>query len=226
MTTNSLKYLLICTVLALIAATPNRGSAQTTSKDDVNYITKSEIENPKTGWLTGREAGIHEFSILGGYAFDSFELWGKTPNATLGQLAFGYNRKFLRLGEQVVEYRVELNIFSKITYPEFSPSEERASLSGFGLAPLGFRINFRQSKPVQPFLGTSAGFMYLDGPFPDERGKKFNFTLRTGGGVEFMVHARYSLSFGYTYYHLSNGDNGQVNPGIDSGFLFASFTVF
>lgn len=200
--------------------------AQNASKNETSSQNELSIKKPKLEWLTTAERHIHEFSILAGYAFDSFTLWGKTPDATLGQFSFGYNRKFLRLGEQLMEYRLELNVFSKITYPEFEPSQERASLSGFGLAPLGLRINFRQSQAVQPFLGTSGGFMYLDGPFPDERGKKFNYTFRTGIGVEILVNSGSSLSLGYTYYHLSNGDSGQVNPGIDSGFLFASFTFF
>lgn len=188
-------------------------------------------DKPKTSikiseWLDGSERHIHEFSILGGYAFDSFKLWGKTPNATIGQLGFGYNRKFFRFGEQLLEYRFEFNAFSKVTYPDFSPETRRSSLSGFGVSPLGLRLNFRESQTVQPFLGTAAGFLYLDGPFPDERGKKFNYTFRTGAGIEFLIHRGSSISIGYTYMHLSNGDSGEINPGIDSGFIFASLTFF
>lgn len=192
------------------------------------YAQEAAVEqtSAKVEWISGKNSGAHEFSILGGYAFDSFKLWGKTPNATLGQIAFGYNRKMLRLGQQMLEYRMEISIFSRITYPEFEPGRERVSLSGFGFAPLGFRMNFRQEDTVQPFLGSTLGFMYLEGPFPDERGKKFNYTLRAGGGIEFLILSRSSLSLGYTFFHLSNGDSGQVNPGIDSSFFFASLTFF
>lgn len=195
-----------------------------------NTTKQSQERQPNSSknlqWLRGSAPNIHEFSILGGYAFDSFVLWGKTPNATLGQLGVGYNRKFLRFGDQVVEYRLELTAFSKLTYPEFAPERERSSLSGFGMSPVGMRINFRQSHGLQPFLGATGGFIYLNGPFPDERGEKFNFTLRGGFGLELIIGQASSLSLGYNYMHLSNGNNGEVNPGVDSGFLFASLTFF
>lgn len=221
-----MRFILIVIALFISLAIANAGFAQ--SRQDAVVSHQKEKANSKTRlqWLKAAEHRVHELSLLGGYGFNSFELWGKTPDATLGQLGIGYNRKLFKLGEQVLEYRMELNVLSKITYPEFAPQQGRRSLSGFGLTPFGIRLNFRQSKSVQPFLGTSGGFMYLDGPFPDERGEKFNYTFRAGLGLEFMVNTGSSFSIGYTYFHISNGDNGEVNPGIDSGFLFASFTFF
>lgn len=212
--------------LLLFLCLSGRVQAQPRQADQAAQKDKPKTSMKKSGWLDDSEQHIHEFSILGGYAFNSFELWGKTPNATIGQLGFGYNRKFYRFGEQLIEYRLEFNAFSKVTYPNFSPETQRSSLSGFGLSPLGLRLNFRESQTVQPFLGTAVGFLYLDGPFPDERGKKFNYTFRTGAGIEFLINRGSSISIGYTYMHLSNGDSGEINPGIDSGFIFASLTFF
>lgn len=177
-------------------------------------------------WLGGSYQGVNEFSFWGGYAFDSFRLWGKTPDATIGQLGLGYNRKFLKIGNQLFKYRFSLNLFSKITYPEFEPSRNRASLSGFGITPLGLRINFVSDKQLQPFVDFSGGMIVFDEPFPDSRGKKFNYTLGLGGGLEYMVNSGASLSFGYRYFHISNGERGQVNPGIDSSFFFFALTIF
>jgi len=221
-----LRFILVTIAFCISLAVAETGSAQSRQEADVSHQKEKVSPKTKVQWLKASEHPIHEFSLLGGYGINSFKLWGKTPDATLGQLGIGYNRKLFKLGEQVLEYRMELNVFSKITYPEFEPRQERTSLSGFGLTPLGLRINFRQSETVQPFLGTSGGFMYLDGPFPDERGEKFNYTLRAGLGLEFMINTGSSFSIGYTYFHISNGDNGEVNPGIDSGFLFASLTFF
>lgn len=184
------------------------------------------IEESGLEWYTVNEAHVHELSLWGGYAFDSFRLWGKTADATLGQMGLGYNRKLFRLGEQLLEYRLELNLYSRITYPEFEPERKRMSLSGYGIVPLGLRVNFRQSRQLQPFIGTSGGFMYLNDPFPDERGKNFNYTFTAGAGLEILLGSNTSLSLGYKYYHLSNGESGEVNPGVDSAFFFGSLTLF
>lgn len=187
---------------------------------------KTESEALHSTWIHFSDKDAHEFTLWGGYAFDSFRLWGKTPDATIGQLGLGYNRKFLKLGNQLIKYRFTLNLFSKVTYPEFEPDRDRASLSGFGISPLGFRINFNQKQLLQPFIDTSGGMLVFNDPFPDMRGKKFNYTLGLGGGVEYLLNSNSSLSFGYKYYHISNGERGQVNPGIDSSFFYLAFTIF
>ncbi|MGK7370907.1 MAG: acyloxyacyl hydrolase [Candidatus Halalkalibacterium sp. M3_1C_030] len=180
----------------------------------------------RANWIHYSDENAHEFTVWGGYAFDSFRLWGKTPDATIGQLGLGYNRKFLKVGNQLIKYRFTLNLFSKVTYPEFQPGRNRTSLSGFGITPLGFRVNFIQNKLLQPFIDTSGGMIVFNGPFPDSRGKKFNYTLGLGGGIEYLLNSNTSLSFGYKYFHISNGERGQVNPGIDSSFFFLAFTIF
>lgn len=177
-------------------------------------------------WLSISEPHVHELSIWGGYAFDSFKLWGKTPDATLGQLGLGYNLRFLRIGNQLFRYRFTINLFSKITYPEFEQERNRTSLSGFGLTPLGLRINFLRNRELQPFFDAAGGLIVFNEPFPDFRGKKFNYTLGLGGGIEVLINSRSSLSLGYKYLHLSNGESGQVNPGVDSGFFYLALTLF
>lgn len=211
--------------ILILIALPNLGFGQNYRLQKTG-IKKNVTEESRLDWYTVKEANVHELSIWGGYAFDSFRLWGKTADATLGQMGLGYNRKIFRLGEQVLEYRLELNLYSKITYPEFEPERERMTISGYGIVPLGLRVNFRQSRPLQPFIGTSGGFMYLNDPFPDERGKNFNYTFTAGTGLEILLSSSSSLSLGYKYYHLSNGESGEINPGVDSAFFFGSLTFF
>lgn len=212
--------------LTLLLLFSNAVFAQSGPKNSPNESISNDTSEASVEWLTFSDSHVHEFSIWGGYAFDSFKLWGKTPDATLGQLGLGYNRRFLRIGNQVFRYRFSVNLFSKITYPEFEESRNRASLSGFGLSPLGLRINFLQNRDLQPFLDAAGGIIVFNDPFPDVRGKKFNYTLGIGGGMEILLNSQSSLSLGYKYLHLSNGESGQVNPGVDSGFFFLALTLF
>ena len=200
--------------------------AQSGHERSLKNSTATETAETNIEWLSVSEPHVHEVSFWGGYAFDSFKLWGKTPDATLGQLGLGYNRRFLRIGNQLFRYRFTINLFSKITYPEFEQERNRTSLSGFGLTPLGLRINFLQNRKLQPFFDTAGGLIVFNEPFPDFRGKKFNYTLGLGGGIEVLINSHSSLSLGYKYLHLSNGESGQVNPGVDSGFFFLALTLF
>ncbi|MDX1618301.1 MAG: acyloxyacyl hydrolase [Balneolaceae bacterium] len=173
------------------------------------------------------EPGIHEFQVWGGYSFFSSNgVWGKTPDSQLGIMGLRYNRKWFRLENNTLEYSLDFNLFAKYVYPEYTRTRERTSLSGVGLAPAGFQFNFNSDKTLQPFLKASGGFLYLSRPFPDDRGIQFNFTLELGGGLEYVMSRHSSFTFGYKYHHMSNGEIGVINPGVDSNMFYVGVTIF
>jgi opacity protein-like surface antigen len=178
--------------------------------------------------VTSRERFInpHEFMVWVGLAFDSFALWGKTPDTRNQSLGIGYNRKLGIIHNIIIEYNMRIDLYSNYSYPDFDSNGQRSSLSGLGLSPLGFQLNFLSSQNVQPFINTSAGVIFLENPFPDFRGSKLNFTLSAGGGVEIRLSGSVSLSAGIKYHHLSNGGRGQVNPGVDSTIYYTAITFF
>lgn len=214
-----LKYLLPAFLLIAGTAFLQTAEAQN-KKEDVNSGLNLE-------WISKDTPDLHEFSILGGYSFSSTNgFWGKMPKATLSIFALRYNRKLFYVQKNnLLEYTVELNISANYYNPgiqDISPG----SFTGFGITPLGFQYNWRKNKPIQPFLKSSTGFLYLDNPFPDSRGIKFNFVLEVGTGVEFMLTEYSSFTVGYKYHHMSNGEIGQVNPGVDSNIFYGALTFF
>jgi opacity protein-like surface antigen len=130
-----------------------------------------------------------------------------------------YNAKHL------LEYTAEANVAANYTLTN-TIRYQAGSYSGIGIAPLGFQFNLNQHSIVQPFIKSSTGFMYFKKPFPDNRGVQFNFTLELGAGVEIMVLDNLSLSVGYKYHHMSNGQLGEINPGVDSNIFYTGFTIF
>lgn len=188
------------------------------STDTVKQSTNNTFLSKKDG------IPLYELSVWGGYAFNSLTLWGKTTDATLGTLGFSVKRKFLKLYDTVTEYSASLSFYARYTYPEYKIGRKRTSLSGFGITPINLQTNFLNSKNIQPFLNTAVGLMFLEKPFPDIRGEKVNFTFSLGTGIEFMVARNASLTIGYKYLHLSNGELGEVNPGIDSSLFYSSVT--
>jgi opacity protein-like surface antigen len=96
---------------------------------------------------------------------------------------------------------------------------------GLGASPVGLRVNFRATTPVQPFVAGSAGILYFSDRVPDPRGKHTNFTVDFGGGVQFILTSGFTLTLGYRYHHLSNGFRGEINPGIDAHLLYLGATI-
>lgn len=190
--------------------------------------TKVQHQKPqkKVVWIGAGATHINEFSMWAGYAFNSFELWGKTPEATLGLFGVRYNRKILNIYNITLEYSLDINLYAHYTYPEFTRERQKNSITGAGFSPIGLQFNFLNRSRLQPFLKTSGGFMFLSHPFPDWRGERVNFTFGVGGGLEYMMTSFASLTLGYRYFHLSNGETGLVNPGIDSSFFYCGITLF
>lgn len=178
-------------------------------------------------WADNQQYDLHEFNFLGGYSFHSTRgFWGKIPNASLSIFTLRYNRKLFVFDEQhLLEYVGEINMSANYDVQE-SYQYKSGSFKGHGITPVGLQFNFNTKNVVQPFFKSSTGYMYFTEPFPDERGVKFNFTLELGTGLEFVVGQNLSLSVGYKYHHMSNGQIGKINPGVDSNVFYTGITVF
>lgn len=195
-----------------------------------NKTSKKETDNSfidRFKWVPNQRTDIHEINFVGGYSFNSTRgFWGKIPNAKLKIFILRYNRKLLVFDKRhLIEYVGEINISANYNIPS-NNEYQSDSFTGYGLTPLGFQFNFNQNKTVQPFLKSSTGFMYFNKPFPDDRGVKFNFTLEFGTGLEFIITQNISFTVGYKYHHMSNGQFGQINPGVDSNVFYTGITIF
>ena len=178
------------------------------------------------------KTGANEFGVWGGVSPFSSTLLGQTEDVRLGVVGLRYSRR-LAEGEAVAfKYTLDAVPFLLMSFPRFELSpggvvrRTRDTAYGAGLHPVGFQLNFRPRKRVQPFLGTSGGFIYFADPVPDARGKSFNFTFDVGGGVQLINPGGRALTFGYKYHHLSNAYRGLINPGFDSNLFYFGYSVF
>jgi len=217
------KFKILIFFLCLASLSFASGKLQASPQSDSTYVMKKKGK-PVHMIHTSRRH-LNEFSFWFGYSYDSMRFWGKTRNTTLESYGAQYNRKFLEFYGHDVKYTFRF-IYSKYNYPEYKVGHPRNTLTGFGISPLGFQINFKNNNAIQPFLNSSGGIMILNGPFPDWRGKKFNFTFSAGAGLEFIFSNSVSWSVGVKFHHLSNFQRGQINPGVDSGLFYSSITIF
>ena len=128
-------------------------------------------------------------------------------------------------------YTADLVPLARVTIPEGTPPAARSpgvrsvtesglQTWGMGVYPLGLRIGFRPSSPLRPFVAGHTGLVHLFDAMPDERGRRLNFAVGVGAGVEIVLPRHTTLTLGYRYHHLSNGFRGRINPGLDANLLY------
>lgn len=183
------------------------------------------------------EAGKNELSVWGGFSPDSSTIitgTGRTEDARFGLVAVRYARRFNNNNKVNLKYTLDLVPAAILSNPDFrfvqtSPNtfridETRRTSYAFGIIPVGLQINFRPRKKFQPFVEGSGGFVYFNKQIPNDSGGKFTFTADVGAGAEFVLKNARSVTVGYKYFHLSNGNRGIQNPGIDNNLIYVGYT--
>lgn len=184
------------------------------------------------------ELGKNEFTAWGGFSPDSntfVKAVGRTEDARFGIVAFRYSRRFNNSDKYNLKYTADVVPAAFLNYPDVEivggPTglpigfrSTRPTRYAFGAAPLGLQVNFRPRKKVQPFLGASGGMLYFSKRTPNFTGTRFAYTADIGGGLEFRLKNKKSLTLGYKYYHISNGGRGIENPGFDNNLLYIGYT--
>jgi len=179
----------------------------------------------------GMERAANEYGVWGGASFGSPTLIGTTERVRLGLVAFRYARVLARGENLALKYTLDALPVASMSFPAFETTagvtrEVRRTITGAGLSPVGFQLNFRRRERVQPFAQASGGFLYFGERVPDVRGAQFNFTGDFGGGVQWKTGARRAWTVGYRYQHVSNGYRADVNPGFDSNLFYVGFSIF
>jgi len=95
----------------------------------------------------------------------------------------------------------------------------RRWVTGVGMSPAGFQLNFLPRRKVQPFLIGHGGYMYSSQPIPIDSAGSFNFTFDIGAGFELYRAKARSIRAEYRYHHISNDNTARYNPGIDNGVI-------
>lgn len=181
------------------------------------------------------ETGKNELSIWGGISPDSSTVikgTGRTEDARLGIAGLRYARRFNNNDTVNLKYTADVVPMAILSVPEFplTPAgavpltDDRRTVYGFGIAPVGLQMNFRPRKRLQPFVGASGGLMYFNKRIPNDFGDRFSFTADVGAGVEYRLRNGRAVNFGYKFYHISNGGLGSNNPGIDNNLFYVGYT--
>jgi hypothetical protein len=214
-------------VLALLLAACATAGAQ----ELASLSEPEEASGARQRGVYGMERAANEYGVWGGGSFSSPTVIGKTERTRLGLVAFRYARVLARGENMALKYTLDAVPVAALSFPSFEATgtglrEVRKTITGAGLSPVGFQLNFRRRERVQPFAQASGGFLYFGERVPDARGAQFNFTGDFGGGVQWKTGARRAWTVGYRYQHVSNGYRADANPGFDSNLFYVGFSIF
>ena len=213
-------FFLLTTSLSIAAQTSANRSSTSTA--------------PSQSTSEGIQKRDNEWGVWGGISFDAPTLIGKTPSARFGNIGLRYGRVLAASKSVAFEWTIDaipLAILSneRLFVVSSSPlviGSTRKSVYGAGAAPIGLKFNFRRNRRVQPFGQATGGFLYFSEQVPVTNASQFNFTFDFSGGVQIVNSNRRSFTVGYKYHHISNGNTGTFNPGVDVQMIFAGFSVF
>lgn len=187
------------------------------------------------GGVYGFERAATELGFWGGGSLSGTAATGTTEQTRLGLFAFRYARVVSRGESLAFKYTLDVP-FAQMSLPPTQtqgaqpdgPAQlvERRTITGAGLSPVGFQLNFRRRERVQPFVQASGGFLYFGERVPDREGAQLNFTTDFGGGVQWKAGSRRAWTVGYRFHHVSGGYRAGVNPGFDSNLFYAGFSIF
>lgn len=97
---------------------------------------------------------------------------------------------------------------------------------GFGVSPLGQKVNFLPRNRLQPYAALNAGFVAFTKTIPSDSATMFNFSFEFGGGVEWNTRPGRAWSVDYRLHHISNANRGVSNPGVDNGTFRVAYSFW
>lgn len=170
--------------------------------------------------------GQTNFSIWGGYSFNSVKFLGKTANSQTQVLALGFQKQLKSYpNNKTIWYTTDIIPYIYYNYPKRDEGNRMVNRSGFGISPIGFLLTDTTPNQFSPFLRTSGGLIYMESNFPTDDARKLNFTFDITFGGSYRLNSAAIISFGYKFHHISNAETGEENPGLDSNFLFIKFSI-
>jgi hypothetical protein len=184
----------------------------------------------------------NEFAVWGAFAPDIPRLFSGSRRSTFGEVGLRYSRRIATTENLALKYQIDLIPLAVINYRverlvQLSPgvltyNRDRETVYAAGVTPVNFQLNFRRRNKIQPFLTAEAGLLIFGKKIPDDRsplrpnqvGRRLNFTLAGGGGVEFLTDDARSYTVGFKFHHISNSSTGNINPGFDQNLFYFGYT--
>ena len=216
-------------------------SVSFTQEDSAENLVQPAVPDEESWKL---ERGSKEMSFEFGYApmqptFLSGDEEYDTKGRRLALGSFRWGRVIGTAKGVTYEYLFEAMpiayaIKNEVTNPYYKPDGKtgvptytmRENTYGAAIHPAGFRFVFLPHRRLKPFVQTSAGFIFSRRPIPVPESPSYNFSGDFGGGLMYSLDKNRTVNFGYRYFHISNMNIGEINPGYNANVFYISYSSF
>lgn len=229
--------------LAQAQVSPNDNNQLIQTAKSTGLTKKSQNESANESAIaqqpTEYSNTANEIGFWGGTSTVHKDLSGPSAGGNFQMFGFRYSHRIVDGKSVKLRYTLDAMPVAVLNYPRELPFptagggveivRDRKTVYGFGIAPGGLQVNFRNRKKYQPFIGGAVGIMYFTQVTPDFRtplqprqtGAKINYTADFGAGLEIGLKNNRNFFVGYKYHHLSNLYTGNINVGFNSNFVYA-----
>lgn len=165
------------------------------------------------------------YGIWASHAPSSMSRFAKMANTSSTYFGLQFSHSTLSISGGEASLISEIVLLGYVRYPKDGINGSRDWRMGIGVIPLRIEFPLSTSNKLLPFLTISGGIIYFETPFPNGSGTHLNYIADAGLGWKIKINEAANFHFGYRIQHLSNGNSGTVNPGIDSHTLFTSIRI-
>ena len=190
--------------------------AQTSPTTTVSTQTQGQGSSPGNAWTIFASASVA-----------NAQLYGTSRDRHLTLFGVRYTRLLLKKGAFALNYIPEIIPLAVLSQPALGnlAAPARTPLTHIqiayaaGINPVGVELVLPQKKRVEPFVGTTEGFLFFNRNVPSPLAAQFNFAFTVGTGVRLRLSESTGISVGYFFHHFSNAAEAHQNPGLDSHLI-------
>jgi len=102
-----------------------------------------------------------------------------------------------------------------LNYYGVTRSTAKQFVPGIGISPIGFRLQWRDGRAIQPYLMAKGGILVFSKKAESPNASYENVSFRTEVGVQIRMTPRMDLRLGMGDSHFSNAFVVPSNPGLD-----------
>lgn len=168
-----------------------------------------------------------EVATIGGRTVGALHIFGYAEDCSLQLVGMQYVRNsFGHFGWMRIDYMAEVIPLIQLSEPAHYDKyanpvgTEKTTINGADVVPAGARLLFAPESRWKPYLAGAGGVAYFSSPILSPRATRLNFSAEFGGGLQVEINQRTGLRFGYSTFHLSNGNTGHHNPALDTNLIY------
>jgi hypothetical protein len=164
-----------------------------------------------------------EITVEGLVSYGNYRIFASGENCKLYDVGIEYARHYWgHLFKARVDYvgeimpMVLLNQPAKMDIWGDTLSQNRKTVPGVDISPIGIRWLWRDGKVIKPYLMAKGGALVFSQKPLSNKTTYENLSLQSAFGVEVRMNDRYDLRLGlFGDFHFSDGFIVPVNPGLD-----------